>query len=403
MYFCTSETTFTALRRLLFILPLMFLGQLICGQEITLHREADGGGLAVDPDYIWRYNLYEHSRWGLGLAYNSDWNSSWRVVANAGYGLRDQQLKWGVGASFLLDSIHDGRLYFMATREYATAGNRSFRYPTITDIGGLASFMSLRMSDQHSVLVGYKWRTKIVDYRTDVRLFRGGRLFDGYGPLYRKDGDSIAPENGLELSFNFISKYFRGNLVMGHTWPAQKPIVQLVGEYDRTFRIGLFDFRCYSQVGATPPNTPYIYMFDLGGSYGSPLFFRETLLTARPVEYTANCFVFGSLRFSLRKPLYNVYSHLFAVGSNPRPFAGLNAVWGDMWRGCVMTMADGSLVYEGLFLQPPDRGVMELFVGIDGLVRWGVADYGVAFALRPWPLEDGKPRCVLLFTAELVK
>ena len=44
--------------------------------------------------------------------------------------------------------------------------------------------------------------------------------------------------------------------------------------------------------------------------------------------------------------------------------------------------AEGRLTHEGLTLQAPHRGVAEAFAGIDGVVRWGVVDWGVAVARR---------------------
>ncbi len=382
-------------RRLLFILSLLFLGQSLCGQGIPLYRNGSGGGLSLDPDYIWRYNLYEHSRWGLGLTYSSDSDQSWHATANAGYGVHDKQLKWGVGASRLVDARHGGRLYLMATREYAAAGNRQMQWASLTDLGGLASFMSLRMSDQLSATGGYLWYGKgCSSYAVDLRIFRGGRLFDNYGLLYRKDGDTIAPENGLELRLSCHLGGFIGNATIGRTWPAQKTIAQLIVEYNKTFRFSHITLYLHTQAGITPPNTPFIYMFNLGGSLGSPLYFRNSLLTVRPCEYTANAFAIGSLRLGLTKPPFNLWNQLLEIGMYPRPFVGITGAWGMMWGQA----DDGTLTYEGLDLQAPNHAVAEAIVGIDGILRWGYVDYGTALAVSLLP---DRSRTAILLTAEL--
>jgi len=350
----------------------------------------------VDIDYLWRYNLYEHSRWGLGLAYNADMQQTWRLVANAGYGIRDRQFKWGLGGSLLVDKGHSGRVYLMSTREYAVAGNRNMHRGSIVDPGGLSSFMSLRMSDQISFLAGYRWRSRSTAYCTDVRLFYGGRLFDNNGLLYRKDGDNIVSENGAELRFNVQTSHFAGDVIVGHTWPAEKPVVQLLAEYDRTFRIALFDLRVFAQSGITTPNTPYIYMFDLGGCLGSPLYFRNSLLTVKQCEYTANAFILGLLRFGFEKPVFSMWNQLLVLGSNPRPFVGLSAAWGYLWG----QDATGFLYYEGLNLTAPSNGLLEATVGIDGLLRWGSVDYGIATSVGLLP-RTSTTRWAILLTAEL--
>lgn len=382
-------------RRLLFILPLLFLGQSLCCQGIPLYRNGGGGGLFLDPDYIWRYNLYEHSRWGLGLAYSADSEQSWHVVANAGYGLHDKQLKWGLGASIQVDARHDGMLYLMATREYAAAGNRHMQWASLNDIGGLSSFMSLRMSDQLSAIAGYRWYGRDHSfYAVDLRIFRGGRLFDNDGLLYRKDGDVIEPENGLELRFDYTHGGFAADAVVGRTWPAQKTIAQLLVEYNTAFDLSPFTFHIYAQAGVTPPNTPYIYMFDLGGTLGAPLWFRNSLLTVGPCEYTANAFTLGSLRLALAEPLFQAWNSVLVIGTYPRPFVGLTGAWGMMWGQA----DDGTMTYEGLDLQAPSRAVAEATVGINGLLRWGYVDYGAALAVSLLP---DRTRTAILLTAEL--
>lgn len=284
----------------------------------------------------------------------------------------------------------------MATREYAAAGNRHMQWGNITDFGGLSSFMSLRMSDQLSAICGYGWRSGYSSMAIDLRLFRGGRLFDNDGLLYRINGDTIAPENGLELRIAYRLGGLAAEALLGRTWPAHKPIAQLLAEYDLTLHNSLFETRCYLQAGITPPNTPYIYMFDFGGTYGSFLYFRNSLLTVRPCEYTANAFVLASLRLRMDRPLYSVWNAMFAVGSNPRPFVGLSAAWGHIWG----QDADGCITYEGLDLRSPNSGVAEVVLGVDGLLRWGVVDNGVAFAIRLHP-QELQPVFSILLTAEL--
>lgn len=382
------------MRKLTFIVLILFCQTLSVRGQITLLTEGDGGGLYLDPDYIWRYNLYEHSRWGLGLAYDSDSLHSWRVVGNAGYGLYDKQLKWGVGASCLVDSSHMGSLYVMAMRGYSAAGNRNMQWGSITDPSGLASFMSLRMSDQRSAIAGYRWSSGYAAFVADVRLFYGGRLFDNNGLLYRKDGDTIAPENGLELRFGYSLGGFAVEALLGRTWPAQKPIAQLLAEYNITLHNRLFETHYYVQAGITPPNTPYIYMFDLGGTSGSFLYFRHSLLTVRPCEYVASAFALGSLRLAFAEPLFHLWNGVLVMGCYPRPFVGVTAAWGMMWGQSV----DGTLTYEGLDLQSPNHAVAEAVVGIDGLLRWGYVDYGAAFAVG---LIPDRSRTALLLTAGL--
>ena len=200
----------------------------------------------------------------------------------------------------------------------------------------------------------------------------------------------------MELRFGFGFGGFAVEALLGRTWPAHKPIAQLLAEYDITLHNSLFETRCYLQAGITPPNTPYIYMFDLGGTSGSFLYFRNSLLTVLPCEYSANSFVMASLRIKADQPLFSTWNSLFVVGSNPKPFVGVNAAWGHIWG----QDADGRIHYENLDLRSPSDGFAELVVGVDGLLRWGVVDNGIAFAVRLHPWET-KPLWAVLLTAEL--
>ena len=387
------------MRRIVFIMTmLLFLP--LAGQEFTLLPRKGGGGLAIDLDYLWRYNLYEHSRWGLGLSYSAD---TWHLVGNAGYGLRDRQLKWGVGASKQLSASRgNSSVYLMACREYSAAGNRRMQSASLSDFGSLSSFMTLRMSDQLSAITGYRWHDSIAAFGIDLRVFRGGRLFRCDSLLYRCNGDTIDPENGLELSLIYHIGWFSGSAVVGRTWPAHKLVAQLLVQSDNTFSLQPFTFNQFAQAGITPPNTPYIYMFNLGGTLGSPLYFRHSLLTAHPCEYTASLFVLSSSFLRLSDPLFTPYNNLFAIGTAPRPFIGLTAAWGHLWGQDV----NGHLEYESLDLQAPNRLVAEAIIGIDGLLRWGYVDYGCAVAMGFHPLFPSgsticQPRWAVMVTAEL--
>lgn len=380
------------MRRVLFILALFLCGPLY-GQELTVLPRTGGGGLAVGIDYLWRYNLYEHSRWGLGLSYTAE---PWRIVANAGYGLHDHQLKWGVGGRVGVDSCRNGNLYLMAMREYATVGNRYFGGASLADLGGLASFMSLRMSDQLSAIAGYSWSTKAIGGTVDLRIFHGGRLFNNDGLLYRKEGDTIATENGLELRIYLTCGAIKANLLLGRTWPAHKPIAQLLVEDNNNIHFSPFILYLHFQAGITPPNTPYIYMFDLGGTLGSPLYFRNSLLTVAPCQYTANTFILAAPRIGFEEPLFTLTNQLLALGTAPRPFIGLSGVWGRMWG----QDEDGRMTYEGLDLQAPSHTVVEAVAGVDGLLRWGLVDYGCALACGFLP-AGSQPRWAFMLTAAL--
>lgn len=387
--------------RRLVLIPLLLLAALTATAQdmlVPLTGTKGGTGLNLNLDRIWNYNLYERSRWGVGLDYiiaHDSVDNATDISGYVGYGIRDRQLKGGVGVLH----FDDGRVFYAHVyRDYDAAASRSSVSTTQLNLNDLSGFMASRMSDNVGLRAGYYTNWGRVGVLFGTHLFFGGRLFDGDGLLYRCLGDTIAPENGAEAKVTTTyGKHLEAVLACGHTWPQGKPIVRLLAFYEHADTLSFTELYTYLQGGITPPNTPYIRMFDLGGTYGAPLFFPNALLTAKPNEFTANTFLLASLRLRLHRPLYQLHSDLLVMGSRPRPFVGINAAWGWLWG----QNPDGQMCYEGLDLQSPHRGVMEAVVGIDGLFEWGAVDYGVAFSCRPYPLENNALRWSVLVTAEL--
>lgn len=369
------------LRRALILTALLMATLGAWGQHVRLCGEAQRGALYVDLDELWRYNLYEHSRWGLGLKYirQPDASRNTTLSAYVGYGVEDRQWKGGLNFSLRRGA---STVHLTAAREYAAAGSRRSVAAHLSDFDDLSAFMTRRMSDYAVFVGGYRHQYGAATYAAEAHLFLGGRLFDGNGLLYRCLGDRIVRENVGEMQLQAqLQNGITTTLLAGHTWPDGKPVAQALVQYDKELQLPVLTFNFFAQGGATPKGVPYIRMFDLGGTYHAPLYFRNTLLTAAPNEFTANMFTLASLRVVASRPLWKLWSRLLQVGSYPRPFVGVSGAWGMLWG----QEADGSLTYEGLSLQAPVKGIVEPVAGIEGLVRWGVVDWGVATAWRMVP------------------
>lgn len=386
---------------------LTVIGLLLAGgaaaQYVPLMREGRRA-LLFDLDAVWRYNLYEHSRWGAGLRYTL--SDSVVLTVSAGYGLADRQWKGSVGGSVKLSANHRaGTLYGVLAREYSAAGSLRMSGWRVADIGGLASVMDRRMCDQLSALAGYRWHTKGWHYSFDARLFASQRLFDNNGMLFLKANDTLVQEHGIETRLHTETSWgLTAELLGGAVWPGPRPVAQLLVQWELSQPVGPFVCQWLLQGGAVPRGVPYPYMFDLGGTWGAPLHFRHTLLTARPNEFTASLFTFASLQVAFREPLLQWWYPLLQVGSYPRPFVGVNAVWGHLWD----QTQKGRLQWEGMELQTPLYGLAEPVAGVEGLVRWGVADWGMAVAYRlapaaaPYCLASPRDNLALLVTAKFI-
>ncbi|MCR5038671.1 MAG: hypothetical protein K6A94_04980 [Bacteroidales bacterium] len=380
-----------------FLLFILVVGFVSPAQRLHLPFSGsnDGSNLSFNLDRLWAYNLYEHSRWGVGFDYNHPFSNSNSIELSGyvGYGVQDRQFKGGLGVVY---ETKRNAYYLKASRDYSAAANRRMEATQLQDISNLSGFMSSRMSDNISVILGYQRKWGSTSLIADANLFYGGRLFDGSGLLYRCNGDVITPENGLELKILFsYKKNLKTKVVVGHTWPSGKPIASLLMQYSRSLSSEHFRTDFFVQGGITPRDVPYIRMFDLGGTFGAPVWFRNVLQTIQPYEYTANAFVLLSLRSGFKEPIFDIYSNLLVLGSRPRPFVGLSAAWGHLWG----QDATGFLYYEGLNLIAPSEGLLEATAGIDGLVRWGAVDYGVATSVGLIPRRS-TTRWAILLTAE---
>ena len=313
------------------------------------------------------------------------------ITAYAGYGVRDEQWKGGAGVAWRLPwSSRQGTVSLSVGRDYFAAASRRMQHSNITDLSGLSSFMSQLMADRTGLDLGYVFKVNGTTYVIEGMVFEGYELYDlMYRPIYIVDGGEPRRSDGYELSLAMHCRSgFSAELLnaSSRTW-------RLLLQYDHRFGLGPFDLYTFAQAGICSNNAQFFYRFDLGGTYGSPLWFRNSMLTLQPYEYVAHRFAFGSLRFKLHDPLFKLWSKMFAVGTNPRPMVGANGVWGSKYYDAVPPG----------YPEPTDKTMVgvEVMAGIDGLIRWGAVDYGLSFAWRV-PLAAGETsRFATLVSAEI--
>ena len=360
-----------------------------CGTAMAQYVPLVGQKLYFDLDRVWSYNLYERSRWGGGLKYTP--TKAVDITAYAAYGVRDEQWKGGAGVAWRLPwSRHEGTVSLSVGRDYFAAASRKMQHSNISDLSGLSSFMSQLMDDRRGFDVGYVFKVYRTTYIIEGKVFEGYELYDEwYRPIYIVDGGEPRRSDGYELSLLMHHPSgFSAQLMNAyrHTW-------RLLLQYDHRFTLGPFDLYTFAQAGICNNDAPFYYRFDLGGTYGSPLWFRNSMLTLQPYEYVAHRFMFGSTRLKLHEPLFKLWSKMFAVGSNPRPLVGVNGVWGYRYHDDV----------ESGSPEPSDKSMaaIEVVAGIDGLIRWGAVDYGVSFAWKVPLATVETGRLTTLLSAEI--
>ena len=139
-------------------------------------------------------------------------------------------------------------------------------------------------------------------------------------------------------------------------------------------------------VDALQHHVLYSRKFDLGGSLGCPLGLRRTLMTVAPCEFTADAFGLVIVRLQTAKPVLDLYSRAYSIGTRPTPFVQtavlLGALWGQDANGISVCPLSP---YDRMALQAPHYGLAEAGVGVNGILRWGWVDFGVSAAYRLTP------------------
>ena len=379
-------------KRLLLTLTTLLTVVSAQGQYLRLAGDAERTALYLDLDKIWNYNLYEHSRWGGGLRLSV--HDLFCADGYIGYGTKDQKFKWGL----TLDALHPsvGRhIYLSALYDLEAAGSRRLQNASLSDIGSLSAFMSHRMSHVERVTIG--WRQDIsqrLQLGAAIRYSAEERLFDAYGLVYPTsyyNPNAKTLFGFTEVLFDLkLNRHLHFHLLLGDSEESynneRMRYLRMLLQYDNDFNLNPFTLHIFAQGGWSDGlnhAVPYSRMFDLGGTWSSPVYFRNSLLTARPNEFTANAFAFVSVVLQTSKPLYSTYSSILNAGSNPTPFIGFNAAWGALWG----MNANGQRAWQQLGLQAPYLGIVEPLVGINGILRWGLVDYGFATAYRVTPLQ----------------
>lgn len=381
-------------------------------QAQLLSLAHDGGGpLWIDMDRIYNYNQYEKSRWGLGLRYGyqiSELKSGdsffdrLSVGAYFGYGYADQRIKWGADAYFWTDLRRQGKVYAAYFHDLTPEATRTMNNYNLINFNASGSFMNRLFSDTRRLTAGYS--TRLTGHETvglELRLSDERKLHDLaniYYPQTDADWDALEHARFAEARLFFEHDLgLRGELTAGYTtgewWVDTGYFVRLLLQYDQVFPVGrMLNFQVYAQGGLTFNGTPFSRLFNLGGTSGSAILFERSLLTARVDEFFANRFVLTCLRFGFSRPLFTYKSQLLQVGLAPRPFVLLDAAWGEM---------------EKFPNASPDKGIAEVGAGIDGIMRWGQVDWGLAVAYRLTPedayyhLSESRDNLTIVLTAAL--
>lgn len=370
--------------------------------------------LSLDINSIYSYNQYEKSRWGLGLQYDIVLDSKrFRALVLSGYGAygyEDKRFKWGLKADLQSKLVHQTHSYVMFFHDLTPDGTRLLEPYQLLSFTSTGSFMTRLFSDTYRLTLGFSRQASLtVTQCFELRLSRERYLHEGntlYYPSSYSDLKDLKPFDFAEgRIFVAHNSGLRGELLIGAegSWqPARPgdpdtyeidPFLRLLLQYERMFDFSAFELNFFAQGGVTNEGAPYSRIFDLGGTWGSPIAMGRSLLTARPNEFAANMFALVCMKLSTESPLFDLESSTVAIGTAPTPFLLCNAAWGTGLKYAYPTA--------------PVKGIAEVGAGIDGVLIWGAIKWGCAAVYRLTPASadyhytDTRDNLALLFTARI--
>lgn len=352
-------------------------------QMIPLTDTASRNTLWFDIDRVFNYNLYERSRWGGGLQYDIGLKGErFRTLSLGGYvayGYLDQRWKWGLKVDLAGRSKREPRTYIEFFHDLTIDASRTLTTYSIRTFSETGNYMSRLFSDTYRLTVGHSYKPfAALTADVKLRLSTERYLHYYYTLLYPENRSAL-----LDLpSARFAEAILTLSTATGWTLQATGGLVgvkqddvsaflRVLAQYEHVYDFSIFRYMLFAQCGVTTREVPYSRMFDLGGTWGSPFFFNQSILTARPNEFTSNLFAMIASRLTLQKPLIELYNHALQLGTSPNPFVFIDVAWGNTW--------------EDQMYITPDKGIAEVGAGIDGLLRSGQIDWGLGVVYRLTP------------------
>lgn len=354
------------------------------GQSIRLTPYRAPSALYLNTERLYDFNLYEHNRFELGLTWVSPSESAdpkprvilgqWRAYASVAYGTMDHDLKYYGSLRLRLPGPRDVRLYLAAFDELeAAAGHTLESYQMVaTDRNShylWSRFVGVKGLDAGCYILLSKHADLAVSIRQTWEGYRFGPRGLFYPLLSPAERQPVRPFTELNATLSWDK---RAALVVraGRTDDgSSRHYLSAMAQYDAALpehpAIALF-----AQLGYATNGAPYSRLFDLSGTAGTPYFFRHTFLTLPPHSLVANSYAMLFVTYTRPDPLWKL------SWSSPRLFAQLGTMYGQSF---------GPAPDFDAPLAAPDHGMAEAAAGIDRLLRWGLADFGVAAAFRICP------------------
>ena len=362
--------------------------------KILIAGKVPIGCINIDLNKLYNYNLYEHSRWGLGLETN-DKLSRWMSVGGYfGYGVEDNGWKYGGMLNFYFDRYKNYNLGFAYSQDLEMAGNTSFNKYQLININNnfiytLNRFQSVRKAEAFYTMPLMRYTSA----KLSLSYSRENYLYDNNGLLY-PHRDEVAPGFGsdfaeaalllewkykqqrirtpdFEFQVNRSSSYPTIKLLYTRglsLFDADKEFNRLQLEYTQRIVTRNFNlFTIYASAGHVSKNAPYSRMFNVIGTNNINYYFNNAFLTLAPYSFTSTDYANVCLRYNWNKSLWD-----FKL-SKPQLSFQLNGIIGT---------SRGITTVDGIDIQAPEKGIIEGAICINDLLIYNMSKYGIGIAYK---------------------
>ena len=362
--------------------------------KILIAGKVPIGCINIDLNKLYNYNLYEHSRWGLGLETN-DKLSRWMAVGGYfGYGVEDNGWKYGGMLNFYFDRYKNRNLGFVYSQDLEAAANTSFNKYQLISFNNNINYTFSRFQSVRKAEAFYS--TPLMRYTTaklSLSYSRESYLYTNDGLLY-PHRDGVAPgitSDFAEASLSLEWKYkqerirtpdFEFQVNRSSSFPtirllytrglslldADKEFNRLQAEYTQHITTRNFNqFSIHASAGHVNKNAPYSRMFNVIGTGNFIYYFNNSFLTLHPYSFTATDYANLCLRYDWNKALWNTKM------SKPQLSFQLNSIIGT---------SRGISTVDGINIQAPEKGIMEGAIIINDLINIGMTKWGIGAAYR---------------------
>ena len=366
-------------------------------QNVSLSHTLGRTRVSLDLDRLYNYNNYERHRWGAGvdwiipLKYDERYGTLFQnyFITNSyiGYGTGDHGWKYGITAGFVFPRATVSSVSLSYFHDLLRVGDHSLDGYNLLNTVNNSSYFSSRYSEADKITaiaqielpgpaklrLGYSYLRERLLFNATNLLFP--HIYDDdvlpYQP-YNTIGIDLLWGDHIRLGFlTNVGKPDEGDILKNNIFSLT--FIRLLAQYNNkiTFKNDHGQMAMFAQGGYVTKRAPITQLFDLGGTGGGKYYFYNTFLTVRPNTFMSNTFAIASIRYTMGRGMWKT------TLSEPHPFAQINAMWGMFAGNDKRTQT-----YAGLLLHAPVDGLIEPCLGIDGIVRWGLLDLGVAAAYQ---------------------